>query len=347
VWQAGHGAFGGAAPVVQQIVQPLRFAGQYHDGETGLHYNRYRYYDPALGRYITRDPMGITQGLNVYCYSGNDPIGRCDPMGLWGWKDTLSVVAGAVVAVAVVLTAPIWMPAAIAGTVVAGAVTVIAAGAAGGAVAMGLNEGLNQEVFCLKCIAMQAGKGALIGAFASLPFIYPPAIAGVPSFLAASGLSGFMGYAGDFALTPGAKWNWGDAARAAAWGLGFGALLRYGPKAIPKRAPKTAASKPVSYKRPTSFRKGVRNEAWENAKGPDGKVRDPVTQKVMKKSDPWDMGHKPGYEFRKHKASAEKRGISRKKFLDEHNEAKKYRPELPSSNRSHKGEIKTDEYFGK
>jgi RHS repeat-associated protein len=60
VWQAGHSAFGGASPLLQQIVQPLRFAGQYHDGETGLHYNRYRYYDPALGRYITRDPMGIT-----------------------------------------------------------------------------------------------------------------------------------------------------------------------------------------------------------------------------------------------------------------------------------------------
>jgi RHS repeat-associated protein len=226
VWQAGHGAFGGAAPVVQQIVQPLRFAGQYHDSETGLHYNRYRYYDPALGRYITRDPMGITQGLNVYCYSGNDPIGRCDPMGLWGWKDTLSVVAAVAVGIVVFVTLP-----------VSGPLLLVAAGAAAGATAYGLNEALNQEVFCLKCILMEAGKGALVGAFAALPVAFLPASAGLPMFLGANGLSGFMGYLGDFALTPGAKWNWGDAARAALLGAGLGALGRYGSKAIPKRVP--------------------------------------------------------------------------------------------------------------
>jgi hypothetical protein len=37
----------------------LRFAGQYYDGETGLHYNYFRYYDPGTGRYITADPIGI------------------------------------------------------------------------------------------------------------------------------------------------------------------------------------------------------------------------------------------------------------------------------------------------
>ncbi|WP_225231286.1 T7SS effector LXG polymorphic toxin [Solibacillus faecavium] len=101
-----------------------------------------------------------------------------------------------------------------------------------------------------------------------------------------------------------------------------------------------------TYRRPSGYRKGVRDKAWEKAKGADGEVIDPVTEKVMKKEEPWDMGHKPGYEFRKHQQSAQERGISRKEFLDEHNNPDHYRPELPSSNRSHKGEDLTDDYFG-
>ena len=64
------------------------------------------------------------------------------------------------------------------------------------------------------------------------------------------------------------------------------------------------------------------------------------------KDEPWDMGHKPGYEFRKHRDSARRRGIDRKQFLDEHNNPEHYRPELPSSNRSHAGEDATDTYLG-
>ncbi|SFV04662.1 LXG domain of WXG superfamily protein [Butyrivibrio sp. INlla21] len=102
----------------------------------------------------------------------------------------------------------------------------------------------------------------------------------------------------------------------------------------------------VSYDRPSGFRKGVRDKVWDNAKNSNGDVIDPVTKKVMDKSEPWDMGHKPGYEFRKHQQSAESRGIPRKQFLDEYNNPEHYRPELPSSNRSHKGEDITDNYFG-
>lgn len=100
------------------------------------------------------------------------------------------------------------------------------------------------------------------------------------------------------------------------------------------------------YKRPSGYRNGIREQAWENAKGPDGKVRDPLTGKEMNFDDPWDMGHKPGYEFRKHQESAEERNITRKQFLDEHNNPDHYRPELPSSNQGHAGELHTDDYYG-
>jgi RHS repeat-associated protein len=46
----------------------LRFAGQYFDSETGLHYNYFRYYDPGTGRYITSDPIGLNGGLNMFGY---------------------------------------------------------------------------------------------------------------------------------------------------------------------------------------------------------------------------------------------------------------------------------------
>ncbi|MBS8268081.1 hypothetical protein DYI26_04940 [Halomonas litopenaei] len=60
---------------------PLRFQGQYLDEETGLHYNRHRYYDPETGRFTTQDPIGLAGGENLYMYAPN-PTGWVDPLGL-------------------------------------------------------------------------------------------------------------------------------------------------------------------------------------------------------------------------------------------------------------------------
>lgn len=99
------------------------------------------------------------------------------------------------------------------------------------------------------------------------------------------------------------------------------------------------------YARPTKFRAGVRDAVWERAKDAHGRVRDPVSGRYMSKHKAWDMGHKPGMEFRKHQQDARARGLSRKEFLNEYNDVSRYRPELPSSNRSHRGEDKTDMYI--
>uniref|UniRef100_UPI00146AE6BD RHS repeat-associated core domain-containing protein n=1 Tax=Uliginosibacterium gangwonense TaxID=392736 RepID=UPI00146AE6BD len=59
----------------------IRFQGQYFDHETGLHYNRYRYYDPHTGRFVSKDPIGLEGGTNLQQYVPN-PTEWIDPLGL-------------------------------------------------------------------------------------------------------------------------------------------------------------------------------------------------------------------------------------------------------------------------
>lgn len=81
-----------------------------------------------------------------------------------------------------------------------------------------------------------------------------------------------------------------------------------------------------------------REEVWKNTpRDENGNVLSPSGD-IIKASDDWHMGHKPGYEFRKHQKSAERRGITRKQFLDEYNNPDYYRPELPKDNLSNKHE---------
>jgi RHS repeat-associated protein len=69
--------------------QPFRFLGQQFDEETGLHYNRFRYYDPGVGRFVSQDPVGLKGGINLFEYAPS-PTAWTDPFGLTGAKGTLS-----------------------------------------------------------------------------------------------------------------------------------------------------------------------------------------------------------------------------------------------------------------
>ncbi|EPO5361178.1 RHS repeat-associated core domain-containing protein, partial [Escherichia coli] len=64
-----------------QLQQLIRLPGQQYDEESGLYYNRHRYYDPLQGRYITQDPIGLKGGWNFYQYPLN-PVQYIDPLGL-------------------------------------------------------------------------------------------------------------------------------------------------------------------------------------------------------------------------------------------------------------------------
>ena len=88
VWQWRSSAFGEQAPDADPdgdgvlTTVNLRFPGQYFDGEMGFYYNYFRYYDPATGRYITSDPIGLAGGLNTYIYAITNPLYWSDPFGL-------------------------------------------------------------------------------------------------------------------------------------------------------------------------------------------------------------------------------------------------------------------------
>ncbi|MDH2915223.1 AHH domain-containing protein, partial [Kosakonia sp. HypNH10] len=85
VWRGASTAWGRSlresTPVTRDTPQNLRFQGQYLDRETGLHYNTFRYYDPAGACYTQMDPIGLLGGLNTYTYVV-DPLGWVDPLGL-------------------------------------------------------------------------------------------------------------------------------------------------------------------------------------------------------------------------------------------------------------------------
>ncbi|QYG06667.1 RHS repeat-associated core domain-containing protein [Janthinobacterium sp. PAMC25594] len=89
VWQALTAPFGLARVTFaanarngKPFEMNLRLPGQVFDAETGLHYNYLRDYDPALGRYLTPDPMG-QGGINPYAYVSDNPLTNIDPLGLY------------------------------------------------------------------------------------------------------------------------------------------------------------------------------------------------------------------------------------------------------------------------
>ncbi|MFO0588737.1 MAG: DUF6531 domain-containing protein [Polyangiaceae bacterium] len=80
-WKCQLDVFGVASTDVAKTSCPWRWPGQYEDEETGLYYNRFRYYEPELGRYVSQDPIRLAGGMAFWAYVG-DPANWLDPFGL-------------------------------------------------------------------------------------------------------------------------------------------------------------------------------------------------------------------------------------------------------------------------
>ncbi|OUL61972.1 SpvB/TcaC N-terminal domain-containing protein [Flavobacterium sp. AJR] len=115
---------------IKAAAKRYRYTGMERDEETGLEYHSARYYLPWLGRWMSSDPIGIGDGVNLYAYCNGNLIIKNDKAGTDGWDFLEGIAIGigtGLVVAAVIATAPITIPASVAtGLVVAGvAVTTV------------------------------------------------------------------------------------------------------------------------------------------------------------------------------------------------------------------------------
>lgn len=76
-----YDAFGNILDQSGTVENSYTYAGRELDSESGLYYFRSRYYNPRIGRFLRKDPVGLIAGVNLYTYVGNNPVNRFDPWG--------------------------------------------------------------------------------------------------------------------------------------------------------------------------------------------------------------------------------------------------------------------------
>lgn len=139
-----------------------RFTGKERDEETGFNYHGARYYAPWLGRWISADPAGLADGVNVYTYVRGNPVVNSDPTGHLSWGQWAGIAAAVVVGTVVtVATAGLAGP--VVGTVAAGIIGGIVGGAAGGAVGEVVEAAVDQRPITAGNVVRAAAIGAAVG----------------------------------------------------------------------------------------------------------------------------------------------------------------------------------------
>ncbi|MGB8592993.1 MAG: RHS repeat-associated core domain-containing protein [Candidatus Acidiferrales bacterium] len=81
-----YDSYGSTTNSSGSVTNFFRYAGREFDTETGLYFNRARYYDPTTGRFLSEDPVDFDGGINFYEYVGNNPVSFIDPLGLYHVK---------------------------------------------------------------------------------------------------------------------------------------------------------------------------------------------------------------------------------------------------------------------
>jgi RHS repeat-associated protein len=88
-----YDAYGNVTASTGTVANPLQYAGQYTDSESGLQYCRARYYDPTVGGFLT--PGSFARTREPYAYAANSPVNGSDPSGLGLLEAGAAVLGGA------------------------------------------------------------------------------------------------------------------------------------------------------------------------------------------------------------------------------------------------------------
>jgi RHS repeat-associated protein len=112
-----YDSFGNVTNFTGTLRNPFQYAARESDPETGLYYNRARYYNPSTGRFLSEDPIGFLGGINFYRYVFNNPANLIDPTGYQAATGVGCVLGGpGGCAVGGVIDVADWLiPAAVAG----------------------------------------------------------------------------------------------------------------------------------------------------------------------------------------------------------------------------------------
>ena len=340
-----------ATGVTDPAFQPYAHAGQYQDA-TGLINLRNRLYDPATGRFTTTDPLGgsgdTIAGTSLYAYGNLNPLAYTDPLGLFGWPSLQNISDGAaafgdtvtfggtaalrrVFEADGVVDRSSW--AYTSGSIVGGVVTMFIPGGAA------VNAGRIGKATNTAWSAATATTKARIGLGAA----YGATNAGLNTWAATgdcftalrdTAIGGVLG--GTFAGV-------GEVVANSISKALFAANIVPSSQAFTQTFRKLSASLYSKKSRP-SYRKGVVEEVWENAKDANGVVRDPNTGEVLtwdksrKRDGQWDMGHRRDHKYSDLAEDYREGLISRKEYLDRYNDPNTYYPEKPANNRGHKYE---------
>jgi RHS repeat-associated protein len=110
-----YDTFGSQVSQTGTLEQPYRFSTKYYYAGYGLNDYGFRFYNPMVGKWMTRDPIGERGGLNLYGFVGNSAMNFVDTLGLYSatgdWVAKGAAVVGvAMMGAATIVTAPAWVP---------------------------------------------------------------------------------------------------------------------------------------------------------------------------------------------------------------------------------------------
>ena len=305
--QYEYDAFGNTISCKEQVENRFRYMGEQYDPLTGQYYLRARYYNPVIARFTQEDTY-YGDGLNLYTYCRNNPILNHDPTG-HGTKENSPYSRKEQQYID------------------AGADPDTARLAAecypDAKSKQDLYNKYKKQGYSAQDAKKLANREIIHGEEATKKYIKDNNVKkSGPDYTATSPRDNV-------------NTDWRTQERLNAQrNAGAGKGNESGSK---------TNTKPYTNSRP-SFRKGVVEQVWENAKGPDGLVRDPNTGEVINwtpgesRKGVWDMGHIPEAKYSEMHEAYMNGELTTKEFVDWYNDPTNYRPELPSNNRSHKYE---------